>query len=204
MIAFYASILSLLSIGFTEPETPNDTFRSGSYCLTVALKSLDVKTSIETVEKNLGEVSPSGYSLNQLMKTAESYQLFTTIAKSTLGDLRWRKKHFKERFVCLTLIRDDHYVLLTDIKSSTVSVCDPPNIKLLDIPVFDRIWTRDVLLISRNPLASEVEVKNSRNRWRFAQYAGYGLFLVLCIASIITIFVSRHRQKRLEMGLCEY
>jgi ABC-type bacteriocin/lantibiotic exporter with double-glycine peptidase domain len=191
----YAIILILILNGLTQAASTNDDSRCGSFCLTVALKSLDLKTSIEAVEGNLGEMSSTGYSMDQLRKTADSFGFSTTVSVTNLENLQWRKEHFNERFICLTLIRDNHFVLLTDIKAATVSICDPPNLNILDIPVFDRIWSGNVLLISKNPLASEEDIVKSRNRLRFARLAVFG-FIIILASAILSVASQRLVAKR--------
>lgn len=189
MTAISLAALLLTLPGLAEPVKKNDDNRCGSYCLTVALKSFDRKTTLEQVETSLGEATAAGYSMDRLEKTARTFGMKTTVALTSLENLKWRKSHFGERFACLTLIRNDHYVLLTDIQDSTVSTCDPPRIDVLDIPVFDHVWSGQVLLMSDVPLTSEEDVVRSLNRWRFARLAGFGLLggLVSAVA-LLKIF----------------
>ena len=133
--------------------------------------------------------------MDQLRKTADSFGFSTTVSVTNLENLKWRNEHFNERFICLTLIRDNHFVLLTDIKAATVSICDPPNLNILDIPVFDRIWSGNVLLISKNPLASEEDIVKSRNRWRFARLAVFG-FIIILASAILSVASQRLVAKR--------
>lgn len=189
MMAVSLAALLLTLPGLAEPSPKNDDNRCGSYCLTVALKSFDRKTSLEQVEAELGEATAAGYSMDRLAKSAGSFGMRTTLAMTSLENLKWRKSHFGERFACLTLIRDDHFVLLTDIQDSTVSICDPPRNDVMDIPVFDHVWSGHVLLISDGPLASEEDVVRSLTRWRFARLACFGLLggLVAAVA-LLKIF----------------
>jgi hypothetical protein len=68
-------------------------------------------------------------------------------------------------------------------------------LNILDIPVFDRIWSGNVLLISKNPLASEEDIVKSRNRLRFARLAVFG-FIIILASAILSVASQRLVAKR--------
>lgn len=195
MMVIFVTAFCMSIVGLEGPKPEIDETRCGSYCLTVALKSFDSTVTLKSVELDLGEPTAAGYSLNQLEKTAKSLGMNTTVSLTSLDNLKWRKRRLGERFACITLIRNDHFVLLTDIKDSTVSICDPPRTDTLDIPVFDRIWSGNVLLVSDAPLKLEEDVVRSRNRWRFASIAGFGMTGGLVMAGLFLKFMHTKRQR---------
>lgn len=162
--AYLMICLSFLGVQSEFNQKDNDDLLCGVYCLTVALKSLNVNKTLAEVEKLLGDPGMKGYSMQQLNDTAKSLGCSTTASSTSLDLLEWRKKNLGENFIGITLFNDNHFVLITDIKTSTVSVCDPPDNYTLDKPIFQQKWNGKVLLISTASLTAEEDVAIQKSR----------------------------------------
>jgi len=167
--------LLLIGLSFIAPQNDRlsesrEDLRCGLYCLTVALKSLGGKTTINEVEASLGDAGVNGYSMQQLAETSKLFGFKTTASTTTPDLLLWRKAHLGNRFACITLFNENHFVLVTDVTADTVTICDPPGTYVLDKIIFEQKWNKKVLLISNDPLTKEEELvtqKQSIDRIRY-------------------------------------
>lgn len=189
MILAAISILTIATAeNLAEIESNASDIRCGIYCLTVAAKSLGQDTDQDTIEKMLGDPLPAGYSMDRLNTVARTIGLSTTMAKSNLAQLKYRYDVLGERFVCITVIDGDHFVLLSDIESGAVSLCDPPRTYSIDTQVFEKIWGGEVLLVSGSYLETEEFVAMSHHRRRTVVRIGFGLMTsVLILGSMFTL-----------------
>lgn len=181
MVAF-AILLLFGSMHMQAADVPEQ-FRSGSYCLAVTIKTLAPDVTLEQIEAVLGEPGSRGYSLLQLDETAKKFGFKTAMSQTNLDQIRYRKNKIGERFVCLTFVKDDHFVLFYDLDDSRVRICDPPMLSEFDIPVFEKFWSGKVLFISNQEMLTEEEVLRSRKlRTR-------GTYFMVFIVSVVAIFL---------------
>lgn len=170
----------------------NEHAQCGKLCLQVALEALDVPPkAVAALRGEMGKASPSGYSIQELARAAEAHALKTTAVTTTLENLASRT----EPLVCITLINNNHFVILYDIEDQTVHVVDPPREYSVPRSSFERAWTGHSLLIGRSPFASEESVTAARKaaaRTRLLMVTAVPLLL----AAIAAVFVVRRRFPR--------
>lgn len=156
-----AVALTLLAqVSSSENPRPEDVY-CGSYSLMVALGALGIGPgSFEELEQQLGEPGPDGYSMLELDEVARSYGARTMAVETSLGNLDWRP----ERFVCLTVINDHHYVLLYKIEGGKVFLCDAPSTYDLPIDTFESIWSRKALLLGPEEFLPDESIA-ARRAW---------------------------------------
>jgi len=144
----------------------------------------------EALEQKLGEPSPKGYSMLQLDQAAQSYGAETLAVETTLDNLAWRP----ERFACLTLINDRHYVLIYKIEDNQVFVCDAPSLNELPRETFESVWNRKALLIGPQAFSSEEAVASRRAWFRRGRIA---LLTLLVVAlGLIMVWIGRSVLRR--------
>lgn len=136
--------------------------RCGSYCLYVALNAMDLEPgTFESFEQRIGPPGPQGYSVQQLQLAAEEAGAQTLAAETTLENLIYRDRD--EDFACVTMVNENHFVLLYEVNADGVSVIDPPSEYQSSLSTFEKVWNGRVLLLSVVPLRAEESVAWSRS-----------------------------------------
>ena len=171
--------------------------RCGSKCLYVALKALGHSPeSLALLEQSMGGPGANGYSLRDLETEARKRGVKTLAVETTLENLGSRREHF----ACITLIRDNHFVLLYDVDPKVVHLLDPPNRVALPRETFNLVWTPKALLLGEEEFAMEEAVGRSRDRARAVRWLAY----VALVAGILVLGwwgLARRRRKSATM-LC--
>jgi len=180
----FAPLLALSLIAADEPASRVESEpRCGSYCLYVALRSLDLPvSSFEEVEDKLGPPTPAGYSLGQLQEVAQHFGAQTLGVQTSFGNLRLRD----ERFACIAhLDNPSHFVNLADVsEAGMVTVIDPPKSSAIPADTLRLRWKGAALLLSPVPLTPEEDL---RKPWSVAvlwMIAGVGLVAALGLVLI--------------------
>ena len=157
----------------TADNKPPD-LNCGAYCLYVSLKALgNENLTFDDVEKALGPATPSGYSIGQLAKAAESSGFHTLGVQTSLGALRLRKPPF----ACIALIRDTHFVNFAEIDDRELSVIDPPRAYGIPVSTLPSVWQGHALLIAPKPLEAEESLgRGTRIIW-LASILGLALLM---------------------------
>ena len=195
-IVIFLTIIASSAINLIPQNSElQEDVRCGSYCLAVALKSLGSKQKLDELEQRLGEPSLSGYSLLQLANASKDLGFKIALIQTDLDQLIYRKKTLGERFTCITLVKDDHFVLLYDTKESDVLICDPPFFKKSEVDVFKKTWSGKALLISSLPLATEEEIGQARRNRHILSSSLYTICLFLILSTAVYFLISR-RAKR--------
>lgn len=177
--------LFLLPVTFPQAAELSEKVRCGSYCLTVGLNSLGVGTDLKSIESKLGEPDARGYSFLQLKEAANRFGLKTLLAETSIEQLLYRKNKLGESFVCISHLKKEHYVVLYDVTENLVKFCDPPELRQLDIPVFNKVWDGNVLLISRKDLKSENDVASDRRLLAIFKRAMVALIIILFLVVVL-------------------
>lgn len=152
----------------------------GSYSLFTALKALGAApATFDELDEALGKPTAAGYSMAQLEAAARRQGLQTLAVETSLDNLRWRD----ERFACLTIINEHHFVLLYKLTDRTAYVCDPP--RVYDVPreLFESAWSRQALLIGPTAFVSEETVASRRAWARRLEVLGLSAAFLIVIAS---------------------
>lgn len=125
------------------PREPPD-LRCGAYCTYSVIKALDVTVpSFEEFEKQLGQPSIHGYSLQQLCDIADQ---FGASARSIESDPESLYK-VPRPFGCVALLKSGHFVGVYDVNSDDVFLIDPPESYQMRKGLFEELWTGNALLI---------------------------------------------------------
>lgn len=164
-----------------------DTAHCGSYCLMTALESIERgPTDWQELESVLGPVPESGYSLRQLHSAAEHFGAAGAAVRTSPGNLLNRR----ERFACIAVLNEDHYVLLADIRNGTATIIDPPGSYDVPLATLMSQWDGTALLIADRRLESETALSQRLRREQLArrilQAAGGGLVAVILIGCGMT------------------
>ena len=123
--------------------------RCGAYSLYVGLRALDLhQGDYEAFEADMGPPSEAGYSMADLVRTAEKHGAHTLAVESSLETL----PHYRRPFGCIALLERSHYVNVIDVKDGTVTVADVPDVYDLPAATFRHQWTGKALLIASEPL----------------------------------------------------
>ena len=91
----------------------------------------------EELESKLGQPSPVGYSMEQLATAARSFGAQTLGVETSLDNLVRRPN----RFVCIALLKQGHFVNVYDIAEDRVYFADPPELRQAGLDAFRSIWT---------------------------------------------------------------
>jgi hypothetical protein len=176
----------LLTTGKTSSLRAADA-RCGAYCLYVALRGLDMADMpYQKFESSLPPPAAAGYSMAQLSDFASQHGAHTLGVTTSVENLQLRR----ERFACVALIKDGHFVLFTDVADGIMTVVDPPRQNPIPVATVASIWDGTALLISPELLVPEEEL--GRTGWRT-----YALLIgCLAIALVTAGFLGRRRQRR--------
>lgn len=129
--------------------------RCGSHCLYTVMKRFDVgPQSFEDLDRELGQPTSAGYSMQQLSDFASGVGLQVQGVNTTLENLRARKGIF----ACITRVNKNHFVLLVDIGDSEVRLIDPPRSMSIPASTFQARWDGNALLISSVQLEPESDI----------------------------------------------
>ena len=107
-----------------------------------------------SLEASMGPPGPSGYSMQQLADQAHKYGAKTTAVETSLENLSARE----ECFVCISLLKKGHFVVLYDVDRKNVYLIDPPRDYVLPIDTFRQRWTQ-------MPSSSAQPISDPRNRF---------------------------------------
>jgi hypothetical protein len=147
----------------------------GSYCLYIAMKSLDLPVAnYQTVEAKIGQPGSFGYSMDQLAVTARSFGAHVEGVEISLDALQ----RIPGRFSCIALLDKGHFVNIAEIADGRVFVIDAPNSRSVAADAFRVIWGGKALLISDRPL--EIASKG--------MFSG-GRLIVTIIAVVVTVIL---------------
>lgn len=157
--------------------------RCGAYCLFIALRSIDLGPgTFEQLETALGAPGRDGYSMKRLADVAETFGAKSMALETSLKNLSSRT----EQFTCISIINDNHFVLLYDMNNENVHIVNFPKKTSLPVDVFERIWNKKCLLISKVVLDSEGSINSRVKSRRLARIAGIaGLAAIAAIAVAI-------------------
>lgn len=152
MNCFIATLsLALLAQSNAQKTIPGD-LRCGSYCLYLGMKSLNVPIENHAMlEKELGQPSPLGYSMEQLAESARNHGLNAEGFVTSVENLARRPG----RFACIALLDRGHFVNIYDIEGGKLFLIDPPSKQVVATDAFKAMWSGKVLLISDQPLLSD-------------------------------------------------
>jgi hypothetical protein len=152
--------------------------RCGGLCLYVALEALGLAPkAYAELERRLGPAEPKGYSVAQLAEAAKALGAHALAVETTIENLKARAK--RERYACIVLMSDAHFLTLYDLDDAAAHVVDPPREYAIPIATFRPFWTGTALLIGREPLASEESL--ARGAWWPAAAAGAGGVALACL-----------------------
>lgn len=176
--------------------------RCGSYCLYIALKAagLDPRlSSFADLEKSLGPPGSGGYPLAALADEAAQRGGHPLAVETSVDSLRLRKE-WGEKFACIALLEQGHFVLLYDVDDQYAYIVDYPKDFRVPIGTLEGAWTGKCLLIGATPLRSEeLVVQPWYTRVRPLLACGVGvLLLVLTLA----VPCARLRSKRAARLRC--
>lgn len=152
----------------------------GSRCVFLAIKSLGAYNgTFKEFQTQIGDPGLQGYSLEQLSEIAETFKLKTAIVRTSLANLEARN----DSCICITLVRENHFALLTDIDSSSrlVSIVDYPKIIKLPIDTFLAQWKPYCLLVSESPLESEESISR---RLMYRKFGKLGIIVIMLGAAL--------------------
>lgn len=173
--------------------SPQTDVRCGSLCLYVALQALGIGPAThQGLEDHLGLPGPHGYSLLQLESAAKWAGARTIAVETSLENLQFRDKPF----TCLTIIDKKHFILMTGVDDSRLSIIDPPRSYELSRDAFRAVWSGKALLIGKSALASEESIK-WRRLLREALPIALGSGLAIAIALLA---IRRLRRKRPDLA----
>lgn len=202
MISF-SVMLILVATGFMQAPVkrslqPNDDVRCGIYCLTVAGSAVGNRDiMLAQVETILGEPGVKGYSLLQLDEAAEKLGFKTIAVRTSLENLSFRRRSIGERFACIASFGTDHFVIIYGSDGKVVRIADPPRKYHLEIPVFEKEWTGNCLLIGTETLSTEESViSRQRNRAILRRIGMSGLVFLLVAIVCGAIFRLRNSARK--------
>lgn len=176
-----------MAIAAQAPSTAETDVRCGSYCLYTALKALDVPVgSYAELEEKLGDPGLSGYSLAQLDDAARGYGAHTLGVETSVASLRLRERPF----ACIAHVDQGHFLLISDVDDALAYIVDPPRQYPLPLDTLRARWDGKALLIARQPLAAEEDL---RAPWPLARYAAVG---ALALAVVWLTYALMRRRKR--------
>jgi prepilin-type N-terminal cleavage/methylation domain-containing protein len=153
--------------------------------LFIALESLGfARGDFDDLERHIGVPTAAGYSMAQLDETARAWGASTIAVDTSLENLVERK----EPFACITLVDDNHFVLLYDVDESNVFILDYPDSRQISRDAFSYKWSHKALLLARTPLQTEESITRARQssiaiRWSL----GGAVALVGVVAATLLI-----------------
>lgn len=189
MLSSYALLLLFSSYGQIDAHAHAD-LRCGPNCLYIALRALTLKdVKLKHILDALGPPQDGGYSMSALERVAQRHGAHTLMLRSSLDALR----SITEPFVCITLVNNNHWVLIADADSESLTLVDPPRSTVVRRVVFDTLSQGDFLLLGRAPFPPVPPIvavpRTSAMRY-------FMLILLLCSTGIAFVWAVRHRLKR--------
>ncbi len=176
--------LSLLCQYSPARVDPSD-LHCGSHSLYIALQAQGLgPPTFAEFARQLGPPGSSGYSMHYLEREASRLGAHTVAVETSLENLQARM----ERFACITIINDHHFVLLYDVDDKNVLIIDPPKAYPLPIDSFLSIWGHKALLVGPSPFVPEEQI---RRRGSLASVTG-----VLAALIAVVLLVPLYRRKR--------
>ena len=198
MISITSTLACIMAVLSPLPEKSssqtNNDLRCGLYCLTLGLSALGNKDfTLERMEDSLGQPSALGYSLMQLSDSAKKQGFETVSVRTSLDNLTYRRNVLGERFICIASYGPEHFVLIYGSDGNVVRIADPPRTFSIDVPVFEREWTGNCLLIGTSPLSPEEEILAKRRTREIYMRIGatIGPFLII---SVLILAIARLRK----------
>lgn len=185
-------VLAILTLSLAGPagaadkDLPHPELHCGAYCLYVGIKALDLPVKdLEELETKLGQPSQLGYSIEQLSEAARGFGAKTLGVETSLENLRSRPN----RFICIALLKQGHFVNLYDVTDERVYLIDPPNQRQVGLDGFRAIWTGKALLISDQPIPDESSL-GRRFSWLLLALAA---LTPLAVAGVMFFTILRKR-----------
>ena len=146
----------------------------GLYCVTVAGHAVGAEVTFEQWRAELGEPTPAGYSLGELMRVAEVRGLYALPVSTTFENLR-RREASGERFACIAHLdapvaadpaagsgagaAGGHFVVFAGFDGAgDVHVIDPPSQTHVAPAVLTPRWDGVALLLANDPLTREEDL----------------------------------------------
>lgn len=153
--------------------------RCGAYCLMASLGALDLNPpSFEDLEKQLGQPTNMGYSLQQLAEAAKTFHASTLGVQTTLDQLERRSG----RFACIAFLEEsNHFICIYDIDEKNVYVVDPPDTRAVSREAFSKMWQGKALLISDRPISPTLP-------YQFPHKIIIGTSLLLVLFIFLTLY----------------
>ncbi len=110
------------SVTFAEDQFTSEV--CGLHCLYVAMIALsDEPPSLKAVEERLAAAPAGGYSIEELSIAARELGYETRAVRTSVG---WLKKR-QRGFICIALVDKGHFVIISELRSDSVEIIDPPN-----------------------------------------------------------------------------
>ena len=164
----------------------------GAYCLYLGLQALDLPPKdYQELEGKLGQPGPFGYSMEQLAEAARGFGAQARGVETSLENLRSRP----DRFACIALLKEGHFVNIYDITDDRVFLVDPPETRQVGLDSFRAIWSGKALLISDRPIPDESALER-RYSWRRASAIALAV-----LTSAGAIYSAAARKKRVGVLL---
>lgn len=172
-------LIALMFVSFLHGILPSHAYsadsRCGAYCLYVALKGLECEVpTFKTFEHSLEAPPKEGYSMAQLGDIAQRYGAHSLGVNTSLDNLALRE----EPLACLALLKECHFVVISDFTDREVTILDPPRAKTVPVSTLGIVWDGQALLISKRPLALEEEI-GDRRRLSYTWGAAAAIALLL-------------------------
>lgn len=189
-IAALASLLASTAVMAADKNQADPELHCGAYCLYLGLKALDFPIKdYKALEKELGQPSSLGYSMDQLANAARKQGAHSLGVSTSLENLKLRPN----RLVCIALLKQGHYVNLYDISDDRAYLIDPPSQREVGLDAFRAAWTGKALLISDRPLADESSLAR---RWSWPVLVSVALAFPLAIlGTFYLVQKKRHHAK---------
>jgi hypothetical protein len=154
-------VVALVAAGQTG-QSPGVSAKCGSFCLFVALRSLDlIAEPYSRFEKHLPPPPVDGYSFGDLEQIAHQFGAHTLALEADLETL----SRLDGRRACIAYL-NQHFVIVSNIDKSrdTVSIIDPPARYNRTLQQFRRTYSQRALVIAPQPIAPP----SSGSAWRTA------------------------------------
>jgi len=120
-------------------------------CLESIIRALGpVREGPESLPSLLGPVKDGGYSMAQLSDSATALGYHTLALNTTLEGVTARRG----RFLGIAHMTNNHFVIVYNVTNHNVLIADPPRLYSLPEGVFNSQWSRQILLISKEPIAA--------------------------------------------------
>jgi len=174
MIFFYCLLCSFTAFQAGDAFPAEE---CGLHCLYVALSAFDADAiPYADLKKLAGPTPENGFSIDELMALAKKAGLNARAVKTSLANLRRRKKPFAG----ILLFDNKHFVLLTGLSVDSIEIVDPPTQRTLLDDEVQRHWDGYALILSSEPISSEGWLRTRVVLTRIA--IGLSALVVLAVA----------------------